>query len=122
MENEKTSQERRRQIAATFTKKIGQRQAMRIRGQKQKDRIVWFGLGMFGVVGWSVAIPTLIGIALGLWIDQNLPSRFSWTLMLLIAGVTAGCMNAWYWVKRGGYNIEHLKGETDEEETHEKRR
>jgi ATP synthase protein I len=59
-----------------------------------------FGLGMFGVVGWSIAIPTLIGVAAGLWIDKTFPSRFSWTLMLLIAGIALGCMNGWYWVKK----------------------
>ena len=57
---------------------------------------------MFGVVGWSVAIPTLIGVAVGLWIDGRWPSRFSWTLMLLIVGVALGCINAWYWVKKAG--------------------
>ena len=60
------------------------------------------GLGMFGVVGWSVAIPTLIGVAVGIWIDRSWPSQFSWTLMLLIGGLMLGCMNAWYWVRKGG--------------------
>ena len=57
---------------------------------------------MFGIVGWSVAIPTLIGVAIGVWIDRNWPSQFSWTLMLLIAGVMIGCLNAWYWVRKSG--------------------
>jgi ATP synthase protein I len=61
---------------------------------------VWFGLGTFGLVGWSVAIPTLIGIGLGVWIDSRWPSRFSWTLMFLFAGVVVGCFNAWYWVQQ----------------------
>ena len=61
---------------------------------------VWFGLGMFGLIGWSVAIPTLLGIAVGIWIDQTWPSEFSWTLMLLAIGVTVGCLNAWAWVSR----------------------
>jgi ATP synthase protein I len=55
---------------------------------------------MFGVVGWSIAIPTLIGVAAGLWIDKTFPSRYSWTLMFLIAGIALGCMNGWYWVKK----------------------
>jgi ATP synthase protein I len=55
---------------------------------------------MFGLVGWSVAIPTLIGIVLGIWIDSAWPSQYSWTLMGLIMGVIVGCLNAWYWVKR----------------------
>lgn len=71
-----------------------------MKGRREKDRSIWFGLGMFGLIGWSVAIPTLIGVAVGIWIDNTWPSRFSWTLMLLFNGVILGCVNAWYWVKR----------------------
>jgi ATP synthase protein I len=59
-----------------------------------------FGLGMFGLVGWSVAVPTVLGIALGLWLDAKLDSAISWTLTMLFVGVVLGCLNAWYWVKR----------------------
>ena len=31
-------------------------------------------------------LPTLIGVALGVWIDHRWPSRFSWAVTLLIAG------------------------------------
>lgn len=55
---------------------------------------------MFGLVGWSVAIPAVLGIALGIWLDRAFPSRLSWTLTLLIAGLVLGCLNAWYWIKR----------------------
>jgi ATP synthase protein I len=37
----------------------------------------------------------LAGVAIGTWIDRNWPSRFSWTLMLLLAGLAFGCVNAW---------------------------
>lgn len=55
---------------------------------------------MFGVVGWSVAVPTLAAVALGLWLDRHRPAPFSWTLTLLVAGVALGCWNAWHWVQR----------------------
>lgn len=61
---------------------------------------VWFGLGMFGLVGWAIAVPTLIGIALGAWLDRVAPATFSWTLALLLAGVVLGCFNAWLWVEK----------------------
>jgi ATP synthase protein I len=35
------------------------------------------------------------GVALGAWIDRRWPSRFSWTLMLLVGGLLLGCVNAW---------------------------
>jgi ATP synthase protein I len=83
-----------------LTEKVGVKENRKMRARREKDRGVWFGLGMFGLVGWSVAIPTVIGIGLGIWIDTKWPSQYSWTLMFLIIGVLVGCLNAWYWVKR----------------------
>ena len=80
--------------------RVEHKAARKIRARQRRDRSIWFGLGMFGLVGWSVAIPTLIGLAIGIWIDMRWPSRFSWTLMGLIIGVALGCVNAWFWVKR----------------------
>ncbi len=58
------------------------------------------GLGTFGMVGWSVAVPTLGGIFLGLWLDRVAPQAFSWTVALLVAGVILGAAIAWRWVWR----------------------
>jgi ATP synthase protein I len=90
----------RRETDQEFCKKIRAKEARKIDARRQRNRSVWFGLGMFGVVGWSVAVPTLIGIALGIWIDLKWPSRYSWTLMLLVVGMILGCLNAWFWVTR----------------------
>ena len=79
---------------------VGTKENRKIRARQEEDRGVWFGLGMFGLVGWAVAIPALIGIAVGIWIDKRWPSPYSWTLMLLVIGVVVGCLNAWYWVRR----------------------
>jgi len=97
--------ERLRRQAEDFTKKVGAKEARKIKGKAQKDEGIWFGLGVVGIVGWSVVIPTLIGTAIGIWIDGTWPSRFSWALMLLILGVALGCLNAWYWVKKARENI-----------------
>ena len=97
-----TPRERRRSQAESFVSRIAKKERLKIRVRQEGDDTIWFGLGVFGVVGWSVAIPTLIGIAIGLWIDQTWPSRYSWTLTLLIGGVMLGCLNAWYWVKKAG--------------------
>ena len=55
---------------------------------------------MMGLVGWSVAIPTLLGTALGLWLDRRYPGPHSWTLALLLGGLVLGCWNAWHWLSR----------------------
>lgn len=78
---------------------IGRKEARRLKAQREQHRHVWFGLGMFGLVGWSVTIPTLIGTAIGIWLDKKLEGQQSWTLMLLILGLVAGCLNAWRWLR-----------------------
>jgi len=91
--------------ASRLGRQVGRKAERRIRGRKEKRRTVWFGLGMFGLVGWAVAVPTLIGIALGLWLDGRYPQeRVSWTLTLLIIGIALGCLNAWYWVRQESRN------------------
>jgi ATP synthase protein I len=79
---------------------IGRKAERKLRARDEGDRGILFGLGMFGLVGWSVAIPTVAGIALGLWLDAALGDRVSWTLTLLFVGVVLGCVNAWFWVRR----------------------
>jgi len=82
------------------TREVGEKAERKLKARGREDRGVWFGLGMFGLVGWSVAIPTLVGAAIGWWLDSKLDDRVSWTLTLLLIGVVLGCVNAWYWVKR----------------------
>lgn len=79
---------------------VEQKAARKLIARSQRQKSVWFGLGMFGLVGWSIAVPTMVGIALGLWIDDKWPSRISWTITLLFVGVVIGCMHAWRWIKR----------------------
>jgi ATP synthase protein I len=95
-----------------FAGQVGKKESRHLRARQRGDRGVWFGLGMFGLVGWSVIIPTLISLALGLWIDATWPTRYSWTLMLLVVGVALGCYNAWHWLVRERQLIE--RDELDE--------
>lgn len=81
---------------------------------RRQQTSIWFGLGTFGVIGWSVAIPALLGILIGVWIDSNWQSRFSWTLMLLLTGIILGCLNAWHWIERERQMIEEEKDQDDE--------
>lgn len=83
-----------------FSKKIGLKELRKMKARKDRPRGIWFGLGMMGTIGWSVAVPTLIGIALGLWLDSRYPGQISWTLTLLFVGLAVGCANAWYWVRK----------------------
>ena len=87
----------------------------KIRARKYKEKkSIWFGLGMFGLVGWAVAIPTLIGVGLGIWLDARSQSSFSWILTLLVTGIVLGCFNAWYWITRERDRIYRERGQSDE--------
>lgn len=76
------------------------KETRKLRARRRGTESVWFGFGMFGLVGWSVTVPTFLGAMLGLWLDKHYPGQHSWTLTLLIVGLTIGCLNAWHWVSR----------------------
>jgi len=82
--------------------------------RRTRDRSIWFGVGTFGVVGWTIAMTTLIGVVIGIWIDRRWESSYSWTLTMLFIGLIVGCMNAWYWInKESGLNDDQLDQSKD---------
>ena len=95
---------------------LGEAEKRKVRAREREEESVWFGLGTFGLVGWSVAIPTLIGLALGIWLDSAVPLGFSWTLTLLFVGIVTGCLNAWYWISRERDEIGAIRGDVEDEE------
>lgn len=50
-----------------FARQVAAKAARKLRSQRAGDKGVWFGLGMSGLIGWSVALPTIGGAMLGLW-------------------------------------------------------
>jgi ATP synthase protein I len=83
-----------------FASQVDRQAKRRIRAKHNAGKGVWFGLGMMGLIGWSIVVPTLLGAALGQWIDSQHGGNRSWTLALLIAGLVLGCWNAWRWVSK----------------------
>jgi ATP synthase protein I len=81
-----------------FVREVTTKAARKLKAQRAAKQPVWFGLGMLGTIGWSVAVPTLAGALLGAWWDRHHPGPHSWTLALLILGLMLGCANAWHWV------------------------
>ncbi len=61
---------------------------------------IWYGLGMFGLIGWSIAVPTLLGTILGIWLDKHTTGKQSWTLSFLLIGLIMGCITAWLWLSK----------------------
>ncbi len=83
-----------------FSRKVGATVARKLKARRNPSPGVWYGLGMMGLIGWAIALPTLLGVALGAWLDTQKLGERSWTLALLVAGLTIGCLNAWLWVAK----------------------
>ena len=83
-----------------FSREVGAKAARKLKARRNATPGVWFGLGMMGLVGWSVAVPTVLGAALGIWLDKQHSGQHSWTLALLVAGLAIGCFNAWIWIAK----------------------
>ena len=98
----------------TFSRLVGAKASRKIKTQRNPAQSAWFGLGMMGLIGWSVVVPTLLGAALGIWIDNRHPGGQSWTLMLLIIGLIVGCLNAWHWVDKEDKEMRKQQEDKDE--------
>jgi ATP synthase protein I len=85
-------------LESAFSRQVGAQAARKLKARDRKEKNIWFGLGMSGLIGWAVTVPTLIGAVIGLWIDDRHSSSYSWTLMLMMTGLLIGCLNAWHWV------------------------
>ena len=58
------------------------------------------GLGAFGMIGWSISVPTVLGALLGLWLDRVLSHGISWTIALILGGLALGIFIAGTWMNK----------------------
>jgi len=73
-------------------------QAVRLREQRQKlasERSLWQNLSMIGALGWLIITPTLLGVALGRWLDDIFGTGIVFSGALIFAGVAMGSYLAW---------------------------
>ena len=98
----------------TFARQVGAKAARKLKARRKPTPGVWLGLGMMGLIGWSVTVPTLLGAGLGLWLDRRYPGGHSWTLALLVAGLAIGCVNAWHWVAKEDKAMQDDQEDDDE--------
>jgi ATP synthase protein I len=97
-----------------FAAQVSIKAARKLKARDNPKPGVWLGLGMMGLIGWSVTVPTLLGAALGIWLDKHHSGTHSWTLALLMAGLTIGCLNAWHWVASEEKAMRDEQGPNDE--------
>ncbi|WP_215224988.1 AtpZ/AtpI family protein [Echinicola shivajiensis] len=88
-----------------FKETVAEKEDRKIKAQKRPIRSIWFGFSLFGIVGWSVMVPAVLGALLGIWLDSKFSSQYSWTLSFLVFGIGLGALNAWYWIRKEGNEI-----------------
>jgi ATP synthase protein I len=99
----------------TLADRVGVKAARKLKARRNSAPGVWFGLGMMGLIGWSVVVPTLMGAALGLWLDEHHSGKHAWTLALLLAGLSIGCLNAWHWIAKEDRAMREEQEDTNDE-------
>lgn len=97
-----------------FGREVRAKAARKLHARRNPTPGIWSGFGMMGLIGWSVVVPTLLGAALGVWLDRRFPGGQSWTLALLVAGLALGCFNAWRWIANEEKAIQEEKEHDDE--------
>lgn len=53
---------------------------------------------VFGIIGWSLLIPVLLGIAGGIWLEKTFKDVFPWSAILILVSLSVGVLNAWFWI------------------------
>jgi len=101
-------------VAPTLATQVGDKATRKLRAKRNATPGVWFGIGMMGLIGWAIVVPTLLGAALGIWLDQHYPGGHSGTLALLVAGLMIGCFNAWLWIAKEDQTMRDEQEDNDE--------
>jgi ATP synthase protein I len=83
-----------------FHSTVKKKAERKLKAKLEGKNVLWYGLGMSGIVGLLVIIPTLMGLYIGIFLDKKIPTSYSFTLMGLLLGIILGCFNAWLWITR----------------------
>jgi len=57
-------------------------------------------LGQIGILGWTIIVPTLIGVFVGRWLDRTFDGGIFFTAPLIMIGAAFGMWSAWKWMNR----------------------
>ena len=78
-----------------FLREVRKRRERRERFEREGDSSFWGVVGTMGTVGWSVALPTALGVLLGRWLDGVLEAGHVFMVFFMLVGLGLGCFMAW---------------------------
>ena len=75
--------------------------AVQLRRQREQlwrrsgERSLWQNVSMIGALGWLIVTPTLLGVAIGRWLDWRFETGIFWSGALIMLGAAFGGYLAW---------------------------
>jgi ATP synthase protein I len=88
-----------RPMQREIEKKIVRRMA-----RKDSPATVLRAFTLFGIIGWSVAVPVAVFAYLGIWLERAGDTPL--TLSFIVIGFVIGCYDAYYWLSKEKRNLE----------------
>lgn len=68
-------------------------------GEKNPEPSLGARLGQVGILGWTIIVPTLLGLFLGRWLDRMFTTGIQFSATLLMVGAIVGFWSAWKWMR-----------------------
>ncbi len=78
-----------------FLRELRTRRERHEKDLRERDESFWSTVGMMGTIGWSVAMPTALGVFLGRWLDGRVESGHVFMVFFMLVGLGMGCYVAW---------------------------
>lgn len=72
------------------------------RGKETPEPSLGARLGQMGILGWTIVVPTLLGLVVGRWLDTQFSTGIMFAAALLMLGSAFGLWSAWRWMHRAG--------------------
>ena len=72
------------------------------RGRENPEPSLGERLGQIGVLGWMIAIPMLLAVFAGRWLDRTFDTNVFFSGSLLMLGAAFGLWSAWRWMHARG--------------------
>jgi len=70
------------------------------KGREDPEPSLGRRLGQIGILGWTIVVPTLIGLFAGRAADRALGTGIFFSAPLLMVGAAIGLWSAWRWMHR----------------------
>lgn len=86
---------RRPEKTDPLTEAVRRRRRRVEEARSEGEQMPWQSVGLIGSLAWQIIVPTLIGIALGRWIDTLTGRQVLFSAIGIVAGVSLGFWLAW---------------------------